>query len=66
MAWTQAEIHTFDCLDTVHIAVLVRQSDGLGTPNSVVLQHSTTVQGDGTTDPRDWLRDALVSLLESL
>lgn len=66
MAFTQAAVHAFDCLGTVHIAVTVHQSEGHGDPNSLVLQQSTTVEGTGETDPREWLRDALVAMLEAL
>lgn len=66
MAFTQAEVHTFDCLGNVHIAASVRQTDGLTQTSSLVLHVSTDVQGTGEDDPREWLRDALIALLETL
>jgi hypothetical protein len=66
MSFYQAQVHTFDCLDSVHVAVTVRAMDDLPGPNYVVLHESTDVRGVGEQDPRQWLKDALVALIEAL
>lgn len=66
MTMFQASVMTFDCLDQVHVAVQVREMTEHGEANPTVLQVTTTVQGTGETDPRDWIRDALVAALEAL
>lgn len=53
-------------LDQVHLTVRLFRYDGLESAGSLVLQESTTIRGTGESDPREWLRDALVALLESI
>jgi hypothetical protein len=64
--FTQASVHSFDMLGHVHVSAEVRQQEGGDEPSSVVLHVNTTVEGTGETDPTEWLRDALVALLESI
>ena len=57
----------YDVLDTIHVHVFVIRSE----PNSLerpepVLRASTTMRGQGESDPRRWLEDCLVGLLEEL
>jgi hypothetical protein len=53
-------------LGLVHVSAEVRQQEHDDEPSSVVLHLNTTVQGEGQTDAREWLRDALVALLEEI
>lgn len=64
--FTQASVHSFDMLGLVHVSAEVRQQEHDDEPSAVVLHVNSTVEGLGVTDPRDWLRDALVALLEVL
>lgn len=64
--FTQASVHSFDMLGLVHVSAEVRQTEGTDEASQVVLHVNSTVEGTGETDPREWLRDALVSLLEVL
>lgn len=65
--WFVATINAYDALDRVVIAAVLRQTaGGIGDPIHDVLQHVATVEGVGEDDPREWLRDALVGLLEDL
>lgn len=60
-------VHAYDCLDQVHIAVSIRESDESGTtlmPWTALA--STTIQGSGETDRRAWVQDALIAALERL
>jgi len=60
-------INAFDALSTVSIAATVRATaGGAGQPFETVLQCVTAIDGVGEDDPREWLRDALVGLLEAL
>lgn len=60
-------IHAYDLLDTVYATAVVRRYEGTGAGESdSVFACTTTVQGTGETDPREWLRDALVALLEDV
>lgn len=57
----------FDMLDQVHCAMVVQASTELGPVSSEVAHASTTtVLGTGESDPREWARDALVAMLETL
>jgi len=53
-------------LGHVHVSAEVRQQESGDEPSTVVLHVNSTVEGTGETDPREWLRDALVALLEEL
>lgn len=65
--WFAATINAFDALDQVHVSVLLRARPDTGEERTVnVFTRSTTVPGTGETVPEEWLRDALVALLESL
>jgi hypothetical protein len=60
-----ARIEAFTMLGVVHLAATVR-TDTPEAATERVLALSTDVLDDGETDPRLWLRDALVALLEVL
>lgn len=65
--WFVTTINAYDALDRVVVAAVVRQTaGGIGDPIEVAFQHVTTVEGVGEDDPREWLRDALVALLEAI
>lgn len=62
----QASVMAFSYMGRIHVAAAVREFRPSGEANSTLLQHSTDVADDGTTDPREYLRDALIAALESL
>lgn len=63
----EARVTAYDCLDRVAVgATLYRSTDGLPQPQERVLGISVLARGTGETEPADWLRDALVALLEAL
>ena len=65
--WYVATVNAYDALDRVVVAAVLRSTaGGVGDPVEDVLQCVTTVEGVGEDDPRQWLRDALVGLLEAL
>lgn len=65
--WYVTTINAYDALDRVVVAAVVRATaGGTGDPILDVFQHVTTVQGAGEDDPREWLRDALIALLEDI
>ncbi len=62
-----ATINAYDALDRVVVAAVVRATAGaVGDPISDVAQCVVTIPGVGEDDPAQWLRDALVGLLEAL
>jgi hypothetical protein len=58
-----ARIEAFTMLGVVHLAATVR-TDIRTAATEPLLTLSTEFRDDGETDPRAWLRDALVALLE--
>lgn len=62
-----ATVNAYDALDKVMIAVVLRQKElGPTGASSTVETLATEIDSTGETDPREWLRDALVGLLEAL
>lgn len=67
MSWHQASVHAYDVMGNVFVTASVQRQEGTTEGSTVlVLQASTTFAGVGEDDPREWLRDALVGLLERL
>jgi len=62
-----ASIHAYDVMDQVWVSAVVREygSDPLSTTVEVIAL-SDTFAGVGEPDPREWLRDCLIGLLEGL
>jgi hypothetical protein len=62
-----ASIHAYDVFETVHVSATVKLWDGLqtGSPTSEYTA-SATIMGVGSAEDHEWLRDALVGLIESL
>jgi len=62
-----ASVHAYDALDSVSTTVLVKEfPDDPDLPPSTVFVCTTTVPGTGESDPRLWVQDALVAMLEAL
>lgn len=60
-------VHAYDVMDRVQVGATVRQyEETTREPSDTVLVCTTTFPGTGETDPKEWLRDALIGLLESL
>lgn len=67
MSYYMASVNAYDALEEVHINVTVRQAgDSHESPVTSVLHLRTVVQSVGEPEPREWLRDALVALLEAI
>ena len=62
-----ASVTAFDVMESVHVSCIVKLWDGIqtGHPTSE-LTFATQIQGVGSAEDREWLRDALVGLLECL
>jgi hypothetical protein len=57
----------YDMMDQVHVGVALYRSPGvISELPALVLQTSTQFPGTGTTSTTEWIRDALVALLEDL
>jgi len=65
--YLMATLNTFDCIDRVHMGVTVRAlTDGPDGAWETVFRCSTTIPGEGETDPRQWIKDSLIGMLEAL
>lgn len=64
--WISARMTAYDVMDQVCVTAQVWADPGDGSPLSEILRVSLTTKGFGETDPSAWLRDALVSLAETL
>lgn len=65
--WFMASVHAYDVMSQVHITASVRGQIGAGEQlTDLVLATTTTIDGVGESDPRAWLEDVLVGLLEAL
>lgn len=62
-----ATMYASDVMNQVHAHVSVRgYPHGATEPSSIVFECTTTFPGTGESDPREWLRDALVGCLEDI
>jgi hypothetical protein len=63
--WRSVQVIAYDVMDEVHVHARLWQ-DLKTSGQSPMLEASATFAGKGEEDPADWLRDALVALLEEL
>ena len=63
---TNATVSAYDVMGDVVIAATVRQQESPESPweNTLLTVQRTTSVGE--TEPREWLRDCLIALIESL
>lgn len=62
-----ATITCYDVMDNVGISANVYSYGSDPSTRAECVYHKvTTVQGEGVDSPREWLKDALVALLETL
>lgn len=67
MRLLKAIVHITDVMEVVSVSVSVYQSEmGTGDPDVHVLSCAATTHIDQDTTPQEWVRDALVSLIEHL
>ncbi len=60
-------IHAYDCLDSVVYACKIREyKDYDDDPSEEVVTQAGSIKGEGIDNPREWLKDVLIALLESL
>lgn len=63
----EARLTAYDMLDRVCVSLVVLEAgEAPQASQQVVLRSTTTVQGEGESDPSQWARDALITALESL
>lgn len=61
-----ASIHIYDCLDEISLNAQIREyKDYEQQESAVVITVHDCIRSEGLDDPRDWLRDALVALIEA-
>lgn len=60
-----ASIHAYDVMSHVYVVVDVRDVDRQNEEGGTAVYHAqTTFPGVGESDPRHWLEDVLVGLME--
>jgi hypothetical protein len=65
--WYSASVYAYDVMDQVCITLVLRSAGGLGAVEEPVeLRATTTVSGVGETSPQEWVKDALIALIEAL
>lgn len=65
--WISATVNAYDVMGLVYVTAVTRGTGtALDRSEDLVLTASTTLDGVGETNLREWLVDALVGLLESL
>lgn len=62
----QVHLTAYSMMGQIHVAYRVLEFTPVEEPNRTLLQETTDVLDDGETDPREYLRDALVAALEAL
>lgn len=63
----EAKVQAFDVLDQIWITIRLWSTEGVDPAVSTpVLELQVSVAGQGESDCREWLRDALVAGLEAL
>lgn len=63
----EARIAAYDVMDQIHVGATVWVSEDLvSTSPTPILSVLSDQQGEGISDPTEWLRDALIGLLEAL
>lgn len=65
--YRMATLAAYDVMETVHISATVLLWDGMqtGSPTSRFTV-SVDVQGVGSAEDNEWLRDSLIALIEAL
>lgn len=62
-----ATVHAYDVMGEIQVGGKVRLYEGsLADGSRIAFECTTTFQGTGESDPRRWLEDALVGLLEAM
>lgn len=62
-----AIIRAYDCMDQVNVSAMVQMTDVHGYPTQKERWlFATNVPGEGLEDPRQWLMEALLALVETL
>jgi hypothetical protein len=63
----ELRVTAYDALDEIWVSAVLMSTEhaGEGGPRAV-LHYLTQVRGTGETDPRVWMRDALLALLEDV
>lgn len=64
--YSTATLSAYDVMDRIHVAATLRQYDGATLGQSVEFRWETTVPGEGECEPGQWLREALLALIEVL
>ena len=67
MSQLSATVHIYDVMTNVFLTCDVREyspEPDKGSRPVITFQH--TIPGVGETDPREWLRDALIGIVEAL
>lgn len=67
MSRLEMKVTAYDVLDQVSVVVVCRRTDDFGIHEEAWVPMAVThFQGEGQTDRREWVQDALIAALEAL
>ena len=61
-----ATVHAYDMLDQVFVSASVREKDAFETDWETVVFVTVSISSDGESQPQEWLREALIAMIEAL
>lgn len=64
--WRTMHVHAYDVMGDVQLILRVTEEEGPAFPLVVTCEIHDLMGGVGEDDPREWARDALLTLLEDL
>jgi hypothetical protein len=64
--YMNARVYVADILDQVHVEATVWFYETSDFAETEAITFTTDVRGEGETTPSEWLKDALVALVETL
>jgi len=64
--YMNARVYVADILDQVHVEATVFVADHTKEPAAEVITYQATAQGVGEVVPHEWLKEALITLIETL
>lgn len=64
--YMNARVYVADVMDKVHVEATCWMYETTDFAETEAITYAVTVQGVGETTPTEWLKDALIALIETL
>lgn len=63
----EVRIGAYDVLDTIWFSAMVTETESFNKGPAITVVHiADQIAGQGESDPREWLRDVLLAILEDI